>query len=260
MLFLAVPVFAQWGGQGETRRAEIRGGGGDRGKCTIEVEVDGVAEIEIREDTGRIRTLQGQPATWRRFVCNTAMPRTPYEFSFRGIDGRGRQELLREPGRAGVAVVRIEDPKGGREGYTFDLEWRGSSNWGREGSGGRDWERGRNNWGEGGWQGDWNNDVDFRGRGNGSLRSSGGSDVRLDECRVSISRQGDVDVTFRTDFSGDLSFRGRITRVDRDRVWAEVSGRNVSGSMMIELDARRRVREITMDGRGRERFELRWRE
>jgi hypothetical protein len=27
----------------------------------------------------------------------------------------------------GTAVVRIQDPQGGNEGYTFDIEWRGGS-------------------------------------------------------------------------------------------------------------------------------------
>lgn len=112
----------------ETRRASIRGSSGDRGKCTIEVEVDGVAEVEVSVDMGRIRTLEGQPSTWRRFECSGALPRNPFEFRFRGIDGRGRVELIREPQNTrGSAVVRIEDPKGGREGYTFDLEWRGTT-------------------------------------------------------------------------------------------------------------------------------------
>ena len=53
---------------------------------------------------------------------------SPVDFRFVGIDGRGRVSLVGDPreGR-GLAVVRIEDQKGGREGYTFDLEWRGNS-------------------------------------------------------------------------------------------------------------------------------------
>ena len=46
-LVLVAPAFAQ---RVDTFRAQIRGGGGDRGKCTIEVEVDSVAEIEIKGD------------------------------------------------------------------------------------------------------------------------------------------------------------------------------------------------------------------
>jgi hypothetical protein len=59
------------------------------------------------------------------------MPTRPYDFRFRGVDGRGRQDLVRDPGNGGVAVVRIEDRKGGREGYTFDIMWRGGSDGGR---------------------------------------------------------------------------------------------------------------------------------
>lgn len=110
-----------------TRRATLTGRGGD-GKCTIEVEVDGVAEVEVSGDMGLLRTLAGQTAVWRRFECNGPLPRNPGEFRFRGIDGRGNVALVRDPRSSrGRAVVRIADPKGGREGYTFDLEWRGSS-------------------------------------------------------------------------------------------------------------------------------------
>jgi hypothetical protein len=37
--------------------------------------------------------------------------------------------LVRDPNsNRGVAVIRIEDPKNGREGYTGDIMWRGGSN------------------------------------------------------------------------------------------------------------------------------------
>jgi len=58
------------------------------------------------------------------------MPTRPSEFRFTGVDGRGRQDLVQDPRNGGVAVIRIEDPKSGREGYTFDLEWRGGGNYG----------------------------------------------------------------------------------------------------------------------------------
>jgi hypothetical protein len=111
-------------GSAQPRRAQITGGGDrDRGKCTIEVVVDGVAEVEVRGDTVNIRTLAGQPAQFRRFQCNTIMPADPVNFRFSGVDGRGRQELVREPRGGSPAVIRIEDPQGGADGYTFDLEW-----------------------------------------------------------------------------------------------------------------------------------------
>lgn len=63
------------------------------------------------------------------------MPSNPVDFRFRGIDGRGSQQLVRDPrSTGGIAVVRIEDSSGGSEGYTFDLEWRGGSGLGTSGS------------------------------------------------------------------------------------------------------------------------------
>jgi hypothetical protein len=109
------------------RRATITGGGDrDRGKCTIEVVVDGAAEIEIRGDLGSIRNLSGRPPQWRRFECTSPMPANAANFRFAGVDGRGRQQLTRDPRDGGIAVIRIDDPQGGAEGYTFDLTWGGS--------------------------------------------------------------------------------------------------------------------------------------
>jgi hypothetical protein len=128
---IAIPAGAQ-----NQRRASISGGS-ERygGKCTVEVVVDGAADVEIRGDTGNIRTESGRPAEWRRFECTSPIPRDPVDFRFHGIDGRGRQQLVRDPRNGGVAVVRIEDPQGGAEGYTFDLTWGGGDpRWYDEGS------------------------------------------------------------------------------------------------------------------------------
>jgi hypothetical protein len=115
---LAGAAFAQ------PRQATIVGGGrSDRGKCTVEIVVDNVAQVEIRGTTATLRTLSGQPAQWRRFECTGAMPANPANFRFSGVDGRGRQELIREPRNGGAAVVQIEDKDGGAEGYTFDIVW-----------------------------------------------------------------------------------------------------------------------------------------
>jgi hypothetical protein len=122
---VALPAGAQ---QYQRRATMVGGGGGDRGKCTIEVVVDGSADVEIRGDQGTIRNISGRPAEWRRFECSAPLPINPADFRFAGIDGRGRQTLVRDPRNGGVAVVRIEDPNGGSEGYTFDLIWGGGNN------------------------------------------------------------------------------------------------------------------------------------
>jgi len=131
LLFAAAcSLFAQATGPAEARQATftIRGSGG-WDKCTIEVVVDGTADVEIRGDRAVLRTLAGQPATWRRFECSGPLTAYPEEFKFTGVDGRGNQRLVQDPrnGR-GTAIVRIEDPRGGSEGYTFDIEWRGGGN------------------------------------------------------------------------------------------------------------------------------------
>lgn len=108
----------------QPRKMTLVGGGApDRGKCTIDVVVDGSAEIEVHGDTAVLRDLSGASPQWRRFECTGPLPANPGDFRFAGVDGRGRQQLLRDPRNGGSAVVRIDDPDSGPEGYTFDLMW-----------------------------------------------------------------------------------------------------------------------------------------
>jgi len=203
----------------QTMTANIRGGGGDSGKCTIEVEVDGVAEVEVRGDRGFMRTLEGQPSTWRRFECNSVMPRNPVDFRFRGIDGRGRVQLVRDPSSGG-AVVRIEDTKGGREGYTFDLEWRGGSgNWGNDNRGIDN--RGNNNRGPiGRDRGGYDDDRRGSGFGNNSGRFDMRRSVGLcqDVVAAKARRENGVrNPNFRSVNAEDM-------RGNRDRIDGEFEG------------------------------------
>jgi hypothetical protein len=117
---VAFPAGAQ---QFQRRATLVGGGGGDRGKCTIEVIVDGIAEVEIHGDEAFLRNIEGRPPVWRRFQCTDPLPRHPVEFRFQGINGRGRQDLIRDPRDSGVAVVRIEDRRTGSEFYAFELFW-----------------------------------------------------------------------------------------------------------------------------------------
>src|SRR5215472_5405572 len=104
---------------------------GGREKCTVEVVVDGAAEVEIRGDDAMLRNLSGAPPQWRRFECSAPMPPDPPNFRFQGVDGRGQQQLIRDPRGGGPAIVRIEDPQSGSEGYTFDITWGGGTYSGR---------------------------------------------------------------------------------------------------------------------------------
>src|SRR5438045_9474219 len=107
LVAVAGSAFAQ---QGLQRRANMVGGGGpDRGKCTVEVVVDGGAQVEIRGNTATLRDLNGRRPQWRRFECTGIMPPNPANFQFQGVDGRGRQTLVRDPRNGGVAAIQIED-------------------------------------------------------------------------------------------------------------------------------------------------------
>ena len=125
--FVGISVLAVTSASGQTfTRQAVLTSGGNRaaGQCTIEVIVDGSAEVEIRGGNGLLRNLSGQSPQWRRFECTSIMPGNPTDFRFNGVDGRGRQDLVRDPRNGGAAVVRIEDPDNGAEGYTFNLSWR----------------------------------------------------------------------------------------------------------------------------------------
>jgi hypothetical protein len=124
IVFVAAASVGLLSAQSFERRATFKSGGDpNRGKCTVEVVVDEAAEVEIRGDSAVLRNLAGRPPQWRRFECNGPLPSNPADFRFAGVDGRGRQQLIRDPRNGGVAGVRIEDPQNGSEGYTFDIFW-----------------------------------------------------------------------------------------------------------------------------------------
>jgi len=124
LMTLAYSLYAN----GVPRRATITRGGFGGGTCTVQVNVDHSAEVEVWGDMAELRTLAGQDAFWRRFECTAPMPRFTSDFQMRKMEGRGRITLAREPRtNYGRARVRIDDPKGGRATYTFALVWRGSN-------------------------------------------------------------------------------------------------------------------------------------
>lgn len=144
-------------GRWENINASISGGGGN-GKCTFEVTVTGVAEVQIRGGEGRIVSVDGSPATWRRLNCNQPLPASPNDFHFSGVDGHGRQTLVQSPaGTNGVAIVRIDNTTGekrGRpEGYTGDITWKGGTysngTWNNNSYSNGNWSNNSSNWSNG---------------------------------------------------------------------------------------------------------------
>src|SRR3974390_1380340 len=157
--FAAILVLAVTASAQATISAQMTGGGGS-GKCTFEVRVDGVADVQIRGNQGYLQTKAGMPATWVRLKCNQPLPRNPNNFRFAGVDGRGKQYMLRDPNQNnGVAVIRIEDTRSGYQGYTGDIMWNGGNNNGGNG----------NNW----WNDDWNGGGGWGGGGGGNNNNWG---------------------------------------------------------------------------------------
>jgi hypothetical protein len=250
---LPLPALAQ----GQPFRARISGGGGD-GKCTFEVEVDGVAEVTIRGDQGYLQTISGNPARWRRLDCNQPMPGNPADFRFRGVDGRGSQNLVRDPNsNRGAAVIRIDDPKGGSDGYTGDVTWRGMGSYpgggappyGGGGGGGRPPYGGGGGYPGGGNYAPPRVRVDTSGRGNYSARNRSGGITRggvdtTGQPRVMLSDERNLRVTFWGDITrqnGDREFTMRITGSDQG---------NASGTATFRLNRdQNEVEYINLNGK-----------
>lgn len=136
--------------------AQITGGSGS-GKCTFEVNIDGAVDVEIRGSEGRLRWVGGGGMQWKRLVCNQPLPRNPQNFRFHGVDGRGSQTLVKDPNsNNGVAVIRLDDPQRGTEGYTGDITWDGGNNNGGWNGGNGGWNNGNNGGWNNGNNGNWN--------------------------------------------------------------------------------------------------------
>ena len=282
VVFATLALTPAFGQTYDSIRARMTGGSGDRGKCTLEVVVDGSAEVEVLGAEARMRTLTGARATWRRMDCNMGMPTNPANFKFSPQTGRGKQSLVAEPGKnRGVTMVRIEDPDSGAEGYKFDLEWRGTDGTAPTGGFGNGGFSNAPTTGsifdsptaitpapvpnpgfgvinDGTTMAGWNDQVNFQGRGNGYYRNFRGSDAILNETAVTIDRGGRVQISLTTNQRERILLTGRLVLVDRERLVAALEGGAIVGSMEILLDTRNRVQEFAMTGVGRNRFELRW--
>ena len=209
----ALPLAVQ--AQAQRIRARING---NEQKCTFEVRVDGVADVEIHGDTGVLRTVGGSPAQWVRLDCGAYLPNNPGDFRFRGVDGRGRQTLIRDPrSSGGVAVIRLEDPQGGSENYTGEITWSGgNSNWG----GGGNWSSGGS-----GWEDSWSSQsgIDYK------------EAVRV--CRYQVSRVRGVEANSVSvqrnsqggsgDYDLAFTFRNRWNNTESGRCLVSRSGRLV---------------------------------
>ena len=83
----------------------------------------------LKAQSDRLRANLRMSAQWVPLKCNQPLPRNPNNFRFAGVDGRGKRYLVGNPAQNNsIAVVRIDDNRGGYEGHTGDIRWNGGNN------------------------------------------------------------------------------------------------------------------------------------
>lgn len=156
----------------------ITGGDSQSGRCIIRIMVDDTVNVRIGNGQIRVETLAGRPTRDDGSECSAMLRngRNLSDFRFRGRDGRGEVRLQSDPRQdpRGEAVIYIRDPKGGDEGYTFEVSWQGDS-----GNGGG--FRGRN---RGGF---------FGGNQDGGGNNASGYDRARNACMESVRSQAERD-------------------------------------------------------------------
>ncbi len=100
---------------------------GHSGYCTVRLRVDDDVWFTSGQPVWVLRRCADVNARDEGSECSQAMPTGSAldNFRFRVVDGRGRVTLAESPtsGNRYTARVRIQDTKGGDEGYTFKVEW-----------------------------------------------------------------------------------------------------------------------------------------
>lgn len=246
----------------------------DRGECTIRVWVDDEADIELRGNSVRLRTIAGQPGRDDGTECNQPLPGNVRNFEFKGIDGRGEVRLVQEPRPANnwTAVVNIKDRKGGGEGYTYRLRWESTGGYAanpnnsgdfRGGRGGRNADRRRgttdtNPSGNLPW---WGSSSPGNATNLGSsftLSQSGRGSVDLDgrnweinQARVDARSSRDVRIVLTPVSGREFEFRGEITRQQGSTLEINVidstEGR-ANGRMTVNVLGNNGVDSLSMTG------------
>jgi hypothetical protein len=240
-----------------------------KGQCDIRLQVDGEVEVSVRGEMVYIRTISGADARDAGSECNDPLPsRDVQNFQFESGRGRGEMRLLSPPSRGSnfAAVVRIRDHQSGQDRYEFRLSWAMTGAY--QGGGGDMRPPGPREEmrppGRGRGRPDWNDSVEFRGRGSGTYVRSNERRRLLYNAEVSLDQDGRVRVRFDTSTGGPLAFTGRITEASGGTITADVEAGDqtpgLRGPMIIELDDRRQVSSVAMEGAAgpRDTFRLHW--
>ena len=92
---------------------------------TWQGRVDSRIQIRVRNRIATIRTLSGRYPSNVRYDFRRALPTSTNFVSVRKRDGRGTVRIIEQPQRSNgySALVEIDDPRGGDDFYSFELNW-----------------------------------------------------------------------------------------------------------------------------------------
>lgn len=111
----------------DDRYDDRRGGGyGGQGMLRWSGVVDDVAEIRIRGRRAEFFSRSGAPLFNVRYeMTGAGLPEASMPLDLRRFAGRGNVYIAQYPRAMNdwTAVVRIDDSRGGSDGYAFDLRW-----------------------------------------------------------------------------------------------------------------------------------------
>jgi hypothetical protein len=267
MLGAALPALADM--QFQAGRAAPDSVPAGKGQCDIRLQVDKEVEVSVRGDAVAVRTISGRDARDDGSVCNAPLPdRDVVGFTFEVVDSRKEVRLLAEPSHHNgfAAIVRIRDSSKGEGRYRFRLGWTiTGSDYGRAGGGSdRSPSRREDNFdrpsGASGFS--WNNNVSFRGKGQGTAAMNGAAGLGLGEVSIEIDRGGKLAASFRTAGGGlPISFTGQVLASEGGRWKVDVvsDDHRLRGPMWISVDDRQRVNSVTLEATdGRDRMRLSW--
>ncbi len=256
----------------------------DNGYCVVRLRVDDEVIVHIRGNLLGFETLRGRDAHDEGSECSQAMPagNALANFRFRGVDGRGRVELAEDPnpGNRFTARVRIQDSKGGDEGYTFRVQWENrnpgamndssgfggrrsstndSSGWGTSTSAGSNsgWGTSTNSSGSG-WGtgtatgGAWGrSDFEETATGSGVARMTGQPDLNLTSTRLRLRQGGqfilEIAGAETVRFTGNWRRDGDTAILDINNGFA-TGGANGTGRAVL---VNNQIQSLTLDGRNR---------
>jgi hypothetical protein len=234
-----------------------------KGQCDIRLQVDQDAEISVRGDMVTIRTISGREPRDDGSECNAPLPfGDVMGFNFEVKDSRGEIRLLSEPSRrsGGTAVVRIHDGAAGEGRYHFRISWNMAGAVPPPGPPMRP-EPGYPDRGDRRDGFMWNDIVQFRGEGRGTVTFDG-APQRLFDVSVDIDRGRKLVASFRMEGGRTLQFSGFVVGREGGRLRAEVTSDDrfrARGIMFLSLDDRREVNSVTLDAdNGRDRMRVTW--